>query len=125
MSGRGRLEIGTYGDISTIRTGNGTIRAEARYRDGDGIVRKVTATAGTAKQAKQDLRLRLRRRNTATGFGVSLSPESTVGELAEAWIEDVRVRSDLAAGTKDLYRCALNSLVLPTFPDVLSATAEF
>jgi hypothetical protein len=30
MSGRGRLEMGTYGDISTTRTGNGTIRAEAR-----------------------------------------------------------------------------------------------
>jgi hypothetical protein len=27
----------------------------------------------------------------------------------------VRVRSDLAAGTKDLYRRELNSLVLPTF----------
>lgn len=26
MSGRSRLEIGTYGDISTIRTGNGKVR---------------------------------------------------------------------------------------------------
>lgn len=71
MSGRGRLEIGTYGDISTTRTGTGTVRAEARYRDGDGIVRKVTATAGTAKQAKQNLRLKLQRRNPATGFGTA------------------------------------------------------
>lgn len=78
MSGRGRLEIGTYGDISTTRTGNGTIRAEARFRDGDGIIRKVTATAATAKQAKQTLRLMLQRRNTATGFGVSLSRGSRV-----------------------------------------------
>lgn len=74
----------------------------------------MTATAGTAKQAKQNLRLKLQRRNTATGLAVALSPESTVAELAEAWIEDVRVRSDLA-GTKDLYRRELNSLVLPTF----------
>ncbi|MFD4420855.1 tyrosine-type recombinase/integrase [Agromyces sp. NPDC058484] len=115
MTGRSRLEIGTYGDISTIRTGRGTIRAEARYRDGDGMVRKVTASAATAKQAKQSLRLKLQRRNTATGFGVALSPESTVAELAAAWIEDVRVRTDLAAGTKDLYRRELTSLVLPTF----------
>lgn len=115
MSGRGRLEIGTYGDMSTIRTGKGTIRAEARYQDGDGIVRKVTATAATAKQAKRDLRLKLQRRNTATGFGVALSPESTVRELADARIEDVHLRTDLAAGTKDLYRRELNSLVLPTF----------
>ena len=115
MSGRGRLEIGTYGDISTTRTSSGTVRAEACYRDGDGMVRKVTATAATAKQAKQGLRLKLRRRNTATGFGVALSPESSVSELAEAWMEDVQVRSDLAPGTKDLYRRELNSLVLPTF----------
>ncbi|GAA1764557.1 hypothetical protein [Agromyces humatus] len=89
MSGRGRLEIGTHGDISTIRTGHGKVRAEARYRDGDGMIRKVTASAGTAKQAKQNMRLKLQRRNTATGFGVALSPESTVAELAEAWMEDV------------------------------------
>ena len=83
MSGRGRLEIGTYGDISTTRTSSGTVRAEARYRDGDGTVRKVTSTAATVKQAKQHLRLKLQRRHTATGFGVALSPESTVADLAE------------------------------------------
>lgn len=114
MSGRGRLEIGTYGDISTTRTSSGTVRAEARYRDGDGTVRKVTSTAATVKQAKQHLRLKLQRRHTATGFGVALSPESTVADLAEAWIEDVRMRTDLAAGTKDLYRRELSSLILPT-----------
>ena len=85
MSGRGRLEIGTYGDISTIRTGNGTIWAEARYRDGDGIVSKVTATAATARQAEQDLRLKLQRRNTRPDSAFALSPESTVAELAGAW----------------------------------------
>jgi hypothetical protein len=77
--------------------------------------RPGSRVAATAKQAKRDLRLKLQRRNTATGFGVALSPESTVAELAEARIEDVRLRTDLAAGTKDLYRRELNSLVLPTF----------
>ena len=115
MSGRDRLEIGTYGDINTTRTTNGTVRAEARYRDGDGTVRKVTATAATVKVAKRILRIKLQRRNTATGFGDALSPESTVSELAAAWLEDVQLRSDLAAGTKDLYRREPNSLVLPTF----------
>lgn len=52
MSGRGRLEIGTYGDISTTRTGNGTIRAEARYRDGDGIVRKVTGALALGRRRR-------------------------------------------------------------------------
>ena len=115
MSGRDRLEIGTYGDINTMRTTSGTVRAEARYRDGDGTVRKVTTTAGTVREAKQNLRIKLQRRNTATGFNDALSPESTVSELAAAWLEDVQLRSDLAAGTRDLYRRELTSLVLPTF----------
>lgn len=118
MSGRDRLEIGTYGNIGTTRTSAGTIRAEARYRDWDGEVRKVTATAATEKAAKKALRDKLRRRSTATGFGMAISPESTVTELAAAWLEDVQMRTDLADGTKDLYRRELNSLVLPTYKNL-------
>jgi hypothetical protein len=41
--GRGRppLRIGEHGKISRIYIGNGVWRAEARYRDGDGVTRKV------------------------------------------------------------------------------------
>ncbi|WP_345750912.1 tyrosine-type recombinase/integrase [Microbacterium rhizophilus] len=119
MSGRSRLEIGTYGDISTARTAAGTIRAEARHRDWDGEIRKITATAATERAAKAALREKLRRRSTATGFGAVLTPESTVADLAAAWLEDVQMRSDLALGTKDLYRRELNSLVLPVFRKLL------
>ncbi len=112
-AGRSRLEIGTYGDISTTRTRAGTIRAEARFRDWDGQVRKVTATGPTAKAAKQALRGRLARRSIATGLGTVLSPDSTVAELAAAWLEDVAIRTDLAPGTKDLYAREVASLVLP------------
>lgn len=112
-AGRGRLEIGTYGDISTTRTGAGTFRAEARFRDWDGEVRKVTAVGPAATVAKAALREKLARRSTATGFGTTLSPESTVAQLAVAWLEDVRLRTDLAEGTKDLYEREVNSLILP------------
>lgn len=112
-AGRSRLEIGTYGDISTANTPAGSIRAEARFRDWDGEVRKVTAVGPTVKAAKQALRQKLARRSTATGFGMTLSPESTVAELAAAWLEDVQVRTDLADGTKDLYAREVNSLILP------------
>jgi hypothetical protein len=63
--------------------------------------RKVTASATTAKQAKQNLRAKLQRRNAATGFGDEISPESTVSELATAWLEYVQARSGFAPGTKD------------------------
>lgn len=115
MTGRDRLEIGTYGDINTISTAAGTIRAEARYRDWDGEVRKVTATASTAKAARQALCNKLSGRSIATGFGTTPIPDSSVKDLADAWLEDVQIRPDLAPGTKDLYRRELNSLVLPSF----------
>ncbi len=113
-----RLEIGTYGDISTTRTGAGTVRAEARFRDWDGEVRKVTATESTVKAAKQALRAKLAKRGTATGFGAALSPESTVADLTTAWLDDVRIRTDLAEGTKDLYAREVNSLILPHLKNV-------
>lgn len=112
-TGRARLEIGTYGDIHTSGTPAGNVRAEARFRDWDGETRKVTATGPTVKAAKAALRVKLGRRSTATGFGTALSPESTVAQLAAAWIEDVRLRTDLADGTKDLYAHEVNSLILP------------
>lgn len=114
-AGRSRLEIGMYGDISTTRTSAGTIRAEARVRDWDGEVRKVTATGATVKTAKQALRQKLAQRSTATGFGTTLSPDSTVAQLAARWLEDVQIRTDLAEGTKDLYAREVNSLILPHF----------
>lgn len=98
-----------------MQTPAGTVRAEARYRDWDGEVRKVTTTAGTARAAKQALRKKLGQRGTATRFGTTLTPDSAVSELAAAWLEDVQMRVDLAPGTKDLYRRELRSLILPTF----------
>ena len=53
MSGRDRVEIGTHGDINTPRTTSGILRAEARYRDGDGTVPKVTATTATIWHAME------------------------------------------------------------------------
>jgi integrase len=113
------LEIGTYGDINTVNTVAGTVKAEARYRDWDGEIRKVTATASTVAAAKQALRNKLNHRSTATGLGTTLTQESTVAELATAWLEDVQIRTDLSDGTKDLYRRELRSLVLPAFKNFL------
>jgi hypothetical protein len=52
-AGRSRLEIGTYCDIGTTRTSAGTVRAEGRFRDWDGEVRK--GHWHTAKRARQSL----------------------------------------------------------------------
>lgn len=88
-AGRGRLEIGSYGDIQVQVTQAGNFRAEARHRDWDGIVRKVTANAATRSAAKAALRQRLSSRSVAAGFGGRLTTESTLGALSEAWLADV------------------------------------
>ena len=56
MSGRNQVEIGTHGDITTVTTVAGTVRAEARQRDWDDGDRKVTATGPNERAAKQGLR---------------------------------------------------------------------
>lgn len=110
--GRPRLEIGSYGDIRVSATTAGGYRAEARYRDSDGTARRVTAVGASRSTAKAALRRKLVARAASAG-SADLGSESTLEELAVAWLADVQVRTDLAAGTKDLYRRELQSLVLP------------
>jgi integrase len=117
--GRSRLEIGCYGDINVSRRRAGSYRAETRYRDWDGEVRKVTATGTSASAAKSALRHKLAQRGADSGHGQALNAESPVSALAAAWLEDVQMRTDLADGTKDVYRRELHSLVLPTFKNFL------
>ncbi|MBW4043129.1 MAG: tyrosine-type recombinase/integrase [Acidobacteria bacterium] len=115
--GRSRLEIGDYGDIHVQTTASGSYRAEARYRDWDGVVRKVAATGASRAAAKASLRRKLNDRAENAGLGASLNQESSLRDLADEWLADVQARDDLAESTKDLYRRELGSLVLPTFGD--------
>ncbi|MGZ4531323.1 MAG: hypothetical protein ACXV5Q_00200 [Frankiaceae bacterium] len=65
MSGRPRTEIGTFGEVRLFDLG-GRYRAFARFRDLDGLLRRVTATARCRRTAEALLKRRLRDR---TGFG--------------------------------------------------------
>jgi hypothetical protein len=55
------LPIGTYGTISTRKVADG-FRASTRFRDHDGITRKVERAASTETAAKNRLREHLRDR---------------------------------------------------------------
>lgn len=57
--GRPRTGIGTYGAMYVMRSGDRCV-AETRFRDLDGRLRKVTATAGSASAARALLRERAR-----------------------------------------------------------------
>jgi hypothetical protein len=110
--GRPRTAIGTYGAVYVMRTADRHV-AETRFRDLDGRIRKVTATAGSPSAARALLKERLLRRS-GYGSGGVLSLSSPFGDLTTLWLADLELR-DLAEGTKQSYRDQLRLHVLPAF----------
>ncbi|QTE28630.1 tyrosine-type recombinase/integrase [Pengzhenrongella sicca] len=112
MSGRPRTSIGTFGEIRIVDLG-GRYRAETRYRDLDGRLRKVRATARSMRAVQSSIKDRLASR-VGYGGGGLLSLSSPFGDLAQLWLEDLEVR-DISEGTKENYRDDLRLHVLPFF----------
>lgn len=110
--GRPRTAIGTYGAVYVMRRADRCV-AETRFRDLDGRLRKVTATAGSASAARALLKERLLDRG-GFGSGGLLSLASPFADLAELWLADLD-RRDLADGTKESYRDQVRLHVLPAF----------
>lgn len=110
--GRPRTPIGTYGAISIRQRGKHFV-AETRFRDLDGRLRKVNATATSRSVARTTLKERLLVR-PGHGSGGMLTLASPFGDLVELWLADLEVR-DLTEGTRENYRDDLRLHVMPTF----------
>jgi integrase len=110
--GRPRTAIGTYGAIYVMRSGDRCV-AETRFRDFDGRLRKVTATAGSASTARALLKERLVNRS-GYGTGGMLGLSSPFGDLVALWLAELELRH-LAEGTKQSYRDQVRLHVLPAF----------
>jgi hypothetical protein len=109
--GRPRTAIGTYGAVYVMRNRDRCV-AETRFRDPDGRLRKVTATAGSPSASRALLKERLLNR---AGYGSrGLSPSSPFGDLVALWLADLELR-ELADGTKNNYRDQVRLHVLPAF----------
>jgi len=95
--GRPKLEIGTYGEISTRELDGGGWQARARYRDRDGVTREVAAQGDSEAKAKAALRKKLRdRRRGPAGTGEEITPDSTVEDLLKHWLRVSRAETDRA-----------------------------
>ncbi|MBW4043242.1 MAG: site-specific integrase, partial [Acidobacteria bacterium] len=116
--GRSRLEIGAYGEINVTKTAVGSYRAEARHRDWDGRIRKVTASGSSRSAAQAALRVKVGRRPSTASAADGLYLDSSFTTLADAWLADVRIRPDLADGTRDRYERSLQAIVLPAFSEL-------
>jgi integrase len=112
---RPRTSIGTFGEINITKAGNGRFCALARFRDHDGRLRRVQATATSPKAAKRKLKELLAGRTVLAVGGPELTPSSSFGHLVDLWLADLDIEGKLAESTLDLYERNMRRLVLPTF----------
>lgn len=105
---RPQLGIGEYGNINTTKQG-GVWVALARYRDTDGVTRRVKAQGKSKGAAEAALRTKLKDRDKS---GQGITSESRVSELAEAYYA-VKAAEDMAPATLYNLRRNLDNHVIP------------
>jgi integrase len=108
------LPIGTYGSIGAETTAGGW-RAFARFRDHDGVTRKVERNGPTEATAKNRLREHLRDR-AQQGPADGLNGDSRFRVAAAEWmatIEQLAARGARSPDTARVYRLTLDGHVLP------------
>jgi hypothetical protein len=108
--GRPPLAVGTFGRIGFLVVGKDRVRARASFRDFDGHRRFVTRYGRSRAEAERRLREALRDRDGSVDEG--RTADSRLATVAVEWLAEVD-DSDLATGTKRLYRFALTNYVLP------------
>ncbi|GAA1937595.1 tyrosine-type recombinase/integrase [Nocardioides hwasunensis] len=112
---RPRTPIGTFGEIHLETLPDGRGCASTRFRDYDGQLRRVQATAGSSRAAERKLKEMLAERAAqALGQG-DLNPSSTFRHLVDVWLADLDLEGGLAPSTRDLYERNMVQLVLPAF----------
>jgi integrase len=113
MAGRPALPVGSHGKITARKFGDGYL-AQCRYRDPDGVTRRVTATGRTSGAAERALRTALLHRNA--GGGDALTRDTRFGIAAEQWFAGVCSAAESgqrSPSTVAVYRHVLNTHVLP------------
>jgi integrase len=112
---RPRTPIGTFGEIHLDRTRDGRARALTRFRDYDGQLRRVQATAATPKAAERKLKELLAERTEQTVRQGELTPASSFRHLVDVWLADLDLEDALAPSTRALYERNMRQLVMPAF----------
>jgi integrase len=109
--GRPRLPIGTHGRIDFHHATSGRIRARARIRDIDGVLRPVTRWGSTENEAEAHLSAALQRRACCGDH--EITGETKVAAAVQTWLVEID-QSDLAVSTRQLYRAAGRLYLAPT-----------
>ena len=106
------LSLGTPGDISVSEESPGTWVARCRFRDHDGVTRRLRKHARTKTLAKEKLHDLIRERQRAGArSSVGLTPASRFRDAAVIYLAKIeRKRED---STHGLYEYHLDSTILP------------
>ncbi len=106
LRGRAPLPIGTSGQVSYSGP-KGQITALARFRDFDGVTRRVSAQGTSRAAADSALKEKLKAR-THLG-GLELTRDSTIKELSERWLPTLTQ----SQSTRDSYGQKVERYILP------------
>lgn len=114
MTGRPQLPLGTHGNISVRELGPKKFEARCRFRDADGVTRKVKRQGRSKGAAQNALLEALAERKHAAG--AHLTGDTRLSAAAEKWLEQRRAEHDageLALGTLTAYESAWRLYVEP------------
>jgi integrase len=104
------IPAGTFGKIRVESAAAG-VRARARFRDFDGVLRDVEKTRATERAAVLALKAEFRRRANPGSDDVTRS--TSVKELADLWLVEILAEDHLAPSTVHRYRASLRGTILP------------
>lgn len=108
------LPIGDHGRISRREATPGHWVASCRVRDSDGQTRKVTAGGETGAKAERALVASLKdRARGASGTSGEITADSTVADLADAWMIERVLEGKLDKQTHDRDESLVRTKILP------------
>lgn len=110
MTGRPPTPLGASGKVRIVALASGRFAAHARYRDRDGVVRKVEASGSSEAAATRNLAAALVDRRPPGGEEITGATKVSV--VVARWLDDVEA-SGRAHGTKRLYRRVATERVVP------------
>ena len=113
------LPLGSYGKVTAWRDGSGWL-ARAKYRDFDGVVRRVKRHGRTKAAAERSLRAALAERQ-APAKESEVTASTTFGKVCELWLAEVERAVDAGTrspGTLDTYRSIFRRHVRPALGEL-------
>ncbi|MDF9877481.1 integrase [Cellulosimicrobium cellulans] len=111
------LPVGTWGRISRTKADAGRWVARARFRDDDGVTRKVEAWGRSGAAAERALVVAMTDRAAQTG--ADITPMTRLSALGDYWLRTEIDGSSRSTNTRQRYRDIVEKQVVPGIGSLL------